>query len=660
MIAALLLGTVVAVSAPPDPTGLDPKVEAAAAEVLDQPRFAFCHDPAYPLYEDEAIWCDHAETARERCPRLAEACGAPRAEGPPMAGRFSERPAPESSAEPEPEPGADESQPKKRTAQRSAAPPSRRDRGPSLPPLGGLAQFLFWLILVVAAIVVGVSIFRSRGHADPGAGGRETSPAADEPPTDDADGHGAAIVALSRLTSVDALLAAAQRAANQGRWREAITYGHAALLRQLDHRGQIHLHRARTSADYIRDLRQHPDVHGPVRDALREIDRAHFSARAPAQPDFESIRARVRAIVRGAGRTLGALALFAFVCLGCDGDRPAYRWGQSPSGFDATMELLRASGHEADYLAGSIASLPTPTTIVLGDGADVTEDNWAEIEALVERGGRLVLAGDARPPWWWTDVPRRWPDVWWTHEVEIPPATAWTTVRGELTLPEGRVLEEGATGSWYATRDEAPFAMGWAYGDGSIVVMAEDHLLTNVSLAMPGHATAVVDLLGNDGHAVRFVDTTTWEGATDPGDTLRQAHIVPLMLQLLFVAALLFWWKGGRFGRPRTEQAVAPREFADHARAVAERYHHAHAKDHAVAAYCTWALERLRERNPHAAQGGLSSLAAASAHRKNRDETEVMRWLVQAHSAAAQASPPEDGFALVRALIDLLFEEHTP
>jgi hypothetical protein len=140
-------------------------------------------------------------------------------------------------------------------------------------------------------------------------------------------------------------------------------------------------------------------------------------------------------------------------------------------------------------------------------------------------------------------------------------------------------------------------------------------------------------------------------------ESLERSHLTAAMAQLLLLVLALLLWRGWPFGRGRDPAPPARRGFSDHARSMGLHYASARASAHAAAAYASWALETLRQGGAlHG--GGLHGLAQTVAQRTGRDETEVMRMLVEAHGAAdaGTGGGSPDDIQLLRELVRLVRE----
>ena len=622
------------------------EVDRHVRKMLADESYGFCHDEQYPLTWVEEKWCPLVSD-NPRCPAFEKACEAPRGElvGPP--GRLSRRTV---SKEDKPPP-----------RDRGDGPDRRREQEPTeieVPALGGIAELLFWLVVFGAVIAIAIAIGKNlaKGKAP------EATP---EPESAAADARAAADAAARRAmeTDVDRLLAMARDCAGRGEFADAVDFSHAALLRRLDHEGLIRLHRARTNGDYVRDLRANAELHGPVRDALRRVDRAQFGTEPPQRSTFEDIFERILAIVKKAG-PLAALALMlATAGLACDETElgRSYPWSRSPSGSDGLIELLRARGFEADYRTGALQDFAPEThhgglVLVMLYEAEATDVEWDAVKAWVEEGGRLVVAGAAMPDW--IDAQPRFAS-------ETKDGRRWVTERFEtdypvpyVVVPDMGALEPG-TGTVLLERDGEAYAVEYTRGNGTVIVLPDDSLFINASLPVADNAIFVESLLRELGARVEFVDAWAGAGADDPLESIRRTHLTPAVVQLLLLVLAIYLWRGVRFGRPRDPIPPSRRAFVQHAVAMGHQYGRARATGHAAAAYAGWVLERLRDRYPIASAGGLYGLAQHVASRSRRDDTEVTRLLFEAHAAAESrggvGSPGED-LALVRDLGRLMRE----
>jgi hypothetical protein len=607
--------------------------DAQLESIFAEEKYAFCHDAHYPITDDEAAWCPIlAKGETPMCPAFPSTCAGHRAELLGPAGRLARREVVEEK-DAEPRRGDGGSGPG-----RVAAPPEPEAE---LPALGGLAQVLFWAIVIAGAIAIIAAIV---SHA---VGRRQPLPDPERvvPPIDDAP---APAETRARLPAdIETLLRAAEEAERRGDLPLAVDYGHAALLRRLDHEGVIHLHRSRTTGDYLGDLREHPDWRGRAAPVLRDIDRAQFRASGPDASLTRSILTRVFELARSVAGTAVVLVLLVSIAIACaTTEGSSHPWNPSPSGTDAVIELLERNGRDVRWRTSELGELEEGETIVLLDGAAPSEAEWAALHDWVRtRGGTLVIADGGVWPHWIGAQPVGSP-----YAAVEPDAEPSGHIAGDAGLELGdsrwMVLFE---------RNYGPYAVERQLGAGTIVALADSHLFTNAALAL-GH-TEVLDVLVRNGDVV-LVDALTGSGADSPMESIERSHLTAAMVQLFLLVLAILLWRGWPFGRPRDPAPPPRRGFVDHARAMGLQYASARASTHASALYAAWALETMRRDGAATHGAGLHGLAQAVAQRTGRDETEVMRLLVDAHGAAEAGNVgnnPED-LQLLRELVRLVRE----
>jgi hypothetical protein len=157
---------------------------------------------------------------------------------------------------------------------------------------------------------------------------------------------------------------------------------------------------------------------------------------------------------------------------------------------------------------------------------------------------------------------------------------------------------------------------------------------------------------------VEFVNSYTGSGADDPFESVREAKLGALFLQILLFLALLYTMVGLPFARLRDPPQQRRRAFVEHVRTLGQRYAQARAARYVAVHYCGWALDRLRTRLQPGSARGLHPLAVAIAARTGRPEGEIMQILVEAQELresdafASRGGPSE--LELMRRLSDLL------
>jgi hypothetical protein len=648
-------------------------------EIFEHERYAFCAaDSEYLPVPEDKRWCELWATQPDtsRCPGYAHVCGQKlegELEGEP--GEGAEKRGPEGPGEVNPHAHEDSEQ------------------EPLLPNLGGFAQVLMWLLLIGLAVGVIVAIVRNhvRDRSD-------DSPA----PEPDAAGESLAAARIEALrlveTDVQRLLARADAAAKRGDYAVAIADVYAALLRRLEGARLISLDRWKTNGDYIHALRSRPSLRDELREIVREVEQVQFGT-SPAAPErYADIRAAVLAII---GRTVLVLALA--VGLGahtaCDAPRgepgqPAEQvehdgsalagLGTRPSSQRAVGQLLLANDIKAQHRWRDIEALAqTDGAIVLLDGVELSQVDWERLLAWVEHdGGVLIIAtGIAFPREVGIDYT---PGPLFT--TELVPEFGASFLQGptgaglNCLAPRGHTVaarsDVGHTSTVFSrpgsstgvfgfaqTSPDEPYVIRRQLGEGKIFVFAESDMWTNAGLLVEDNGACLVNLLRSaEIEEVEFVDFYTGAGADDPLESVREAKLGALFLQLLLFLALLYAMVGLPFARLRDPAEQRRRAFVEHVRTLGQRYAQARAAHYVAVHYCSWALDRLRARLQPGSARGLHTLAVAIAARTGRPEGEIMQILVEAHelresNASSNRGGPSE-LELMRRLSELLAQIH--
>ena len=179
-------------------------------------------------------------------------------------------------------------------------------------------------------------------------------------------------------------------------------------------------------------------------------------------------------------------------------------------------------------------------------------------------------------------------------------------------------------------RGKTLYAVERTYEDGgSAVVLADDRLLTNVSLLVGDNALLLVELLRPGGQKLEIAGELTGLVAKNPITSVQRSRLAPALLQLSLLILLFFVFKGAHFGRPVDPTAGTRRAFAEHARAIGLQYGRTRAGRHALEIYGSYALERMRERLNLSGGKGMLAVAEEVATRTGRPLGDVMRVLVE-------------------------------
>jgi hypothetical protein len=631
-------------------------------EIFEHERYHFCaRDNEYFASPSDQRWCQLADThGMSRCPGYSRVCG-----------QAIE------SVEMSMESGKGEK--RERSGPGEVNPNAREDEEEfSLPDLGGFAKLLMWLLLIGLAIGVIVAIVRNRV--------RDRS---DDEPAPEPDAAGESLVAarIEALrvveTDVQRLLARADAAAKRGDHAAAIADVYAALLRKLEGARLISLDRWKTNGDYIHALRSRPSLRDELRGIVREVEQVQFGTSEAAPERYADIRAAVLSII---GRTVLALALAVGLgahmsCDPLDGgsnddeapkDSSALAGlGTDPSGQRAVGELLLANDIDAQHRWRDIEELAqTDGAIVLLEGVSLVQTDWDRLLAWVEEdAGVLIIAtGAGFPrevgidytygPELTTELVPEFGSTFFRGLTCVAPAGD-TVVAGKGIAPTSTVLwRPAAPNDWYSSTNE-PYVLQRQLGEGKIFVFAEADMWTNAGMIVADNGACLVNLLRSaEVEEVEFVNSYTGSGADDPFESVREAKLGALFLQILLFLALLYTMVGLPFARLRDPPQQRRRAFVEHVRTLGQRYAQARAARYVAVHYCGWALDRLRTRLQPGSARGLHPLAVAIAARTGRPEGEIMQILVEAQELresdafASRGGPSE--LELMRRLSDLL------
>lgn len=616
----------------------------AGSGVLDHEDYRFCHEPRYPLYEDERRWCDLGGEPNPRCPDLPKACQA------------------------KVEPGEDdrfsgEWQDGGNGPEDRAAPDDGDDRKAKREPssfelpsvLSPIAQVLL-LALFLAGVVLLVRHILNSKHDDPD----------DEPEPSEAgpspEVPQIAVLRAARETDVSRLLNLARAEAASARFEQAVELAYAAALRRLDGDGLIELHHSRTNGDYVRRLHLgEPQLAGELRSVVREVEGMQFGARAATRERFDAVLGGVMRIV-GRGATALLLVLTLGWLPGCgegtdpEGEPPpgpVMGGDTSPTGERAVLEAIAEEHPKVSYRIEPLETLDDDVgTVIVLPGSGPSDGNWEPVLAWVKEGGRLILAG-ARPAHDDLELfedprvaPR--PQLFSGYFVGFDDMDGWTLkvppsggILPQVGLTEGEpVLYRYLSGD-YSNDEVSVYAVGVYLGDGEVIAFANDDLFTNIAMSVEDNARAMALMAKpfNRDKSVHLCTTWTGSGSSSPFDAVRNADLTAPVVQLLIFLALLLLYRGIAFGRLRDPERHGRRAFVDHVRALASHYSRANATGHAWQAYAAWALDQIDLRLPGQRRRGLQATASAIAARTNWPEIEVITLLVAASDAANRSGP---------------------
>jgi hypothetical protein len=447
-------------------------------------------------------------------------------------------------------------------------------------------------------------------------------------------------------TAAEVLLRLAAEASARGDQRAALQTYLAAALRALDDRGAIRVARDRTNGEYVRGCKETASRPG-LRDLVREVDSVQFGGNDATVEAVLLSKGRAEHIVRapraeasrlGGVGTLTMLMASAVLLLGaCTGLSTDGR--NNPAGRDLLTDLLVKQGATITSLPGSLKSLPMkgaagPVVILDAERVPLEEETRDHLVAWVKQGGTLVLAGD----------PSRWPSDFWVKpltacegETNSGPTTLRIETRDAISATRQRQHDEDddeddderpphaaakpsppevhhakiarrAAMTW-PNEDRSPRAIARtadgelygalrAFGAGRVLGLASSELLSNVGVAVPGNAAAIIAMLATlDRH--EFAIARREQGIAPPENPLSgMLHIGlgPALIHAALFLPLLFFAYGTRQSAPRIEPAPRRRAFAEHVQAVGGLYARRRAASHALAVYAKHVDDRLRTR----------------------------------------------------------------
>jgi hypothetical protein len=647
-----------------------------ADSLEDEP---YCQDTDLPLDQWEHDWCPLVGDKSEACPSLPKAC-----QGKPRAGRHAEdghgrvrlSTEPDGSGKPIPggsgqgasgegasgsgasgagasgsgasgsgASGSGASGPSKGGSgpSKGSAPPSPPPPPPSPPPslelpagMSTLAQVAFFVVLGLALAWLVWTIIKNRM---PGKlkdlESEEKAPAAAATAEDPE---------ARRIIERDvmALLERARQAAARGDYKQAIDDSYAAALRRLEGDGLIDMHSSLTNGDYVRAVKDRPQLARALDGIVDDVERVHFGSTAPSASLYESVLGRVMPLVQRAGLVI--LFIASAWLTGCGPTTVAAEQKGLETGLSGTTALVRAireHGVDVGYRAEPLEDVDDKVGVLVVLPSAVGEElDWDPVYAWVKAGGTLVLAG-VQPEHKLVPLSLAWSDA--TTPVLVPEWYYVSKLAGlEVAVPPGPALATGHGAiTWrdvLSRDDDTTYAAAGRLDVGEVVAFADDRLFSNISVAVANNAEAVARMVEGHGR-VELCTSLTGAGAESPLDSLSRAHLTPLVAQLLLLLLLFVLWRGTAFGTRRDPPQHRRRNFADHVRALGLQYARASASVHAVGIYARWTLERLRERLPKSRRGDYDALVTEVADKSGRSREYVEAILSRAQAASDVYGP---------------------
>jgi hypothetical protein len=545
----------------------------------------FCHDVKYKLRFSDRWLCSLSDADQQRCPAFKQLCA--------------------STVPPEP----------------------ASSKSPWSSSFGFLAELLFWLLigaLVVALVVALRRMFVGRRDTAELAAERsslqpEQVPATPLPSAD---------------TDVSRLLDKARRAAERGELSVAIDSAHAAAVQGLAAAGRVEVDRDRTNGDYLRELRSDPALQQEFKAIVRRVEVTQFGGGAPSRGVFDQVLGQVLALLRRLA-LLAVLLCSAGSLPGCNASASQERAELAPTGLHTLRRMLVDQGAKVRQRMAPLGRFADDVALIVVYDTELEDEQRDVLLRWVREGGAVVVAGGES-------------GLEKAGEIGVGRATCGHAAQRapqlelaplKLAVLGHSVLElKPKTDSVVVHRVEAvcgdrPYVATAYVEDGTLTFIAEPELLTNASLSVADNARLVAEQLSlPEGGTIELVGPWTGDGSQSPIQSIKNAGLLPVMLQLLALVGLLALRQGTSFGARRDVTRRVRRAFADHVRALAATYARARAGRLASASYGLLLIDQLRERLCPGQKPSLFELAAAIARRVRRPETEIVKLLVEAKS----------------------------
>ena len=216
------------------------------------------------------------------------------------------------------------------------------------------------------------------------------------------------------------------------------------------------------------------------------------------------------------------------------------RKGDNPAGSEVLSDLLRRQGYTVKRLSSALASMPltkegerAPAVPIDVEQTSLDEDTRDHLVEWVDAGGVLVLAGE----------PYEWPKAFGAAGAFTGGAHA-VTARQRLSVAadenEDNDEDDGGEAVYARTLREGRDRVGRGarlqrvdrarrlvrrrddlrrrcspHGAGYVLGIADDELMTNAGLALPGNAAVMVSILSSaDRHELRLADVD--DGVSPP------------------------------------------------------------------------------------------------------------------------------------------------
>ena len=250
---------------------------------------------------------------------------------------------------------------------------------------------------------------------------------------------------------------------------------------------------------------------------------------------------------------LALVVLFNVVALSLGSNQPgppSSSYSTGPTGAAAYAELLGRSGYRLERLRAPLGHvrLDPASTLVLLDAAPPTIDAEEDLERFVEDGGRLIVGGaDSRWVHRLFEKPPRRADGGPTAMHPLLPVSETSDVR-EVAAGGAGMFSDPGSGVVILGDEDVSSVVVATIGEGRVVLLADASIVHNERLDRADNARFGVNLAGEPGRAVIFVESV--HGFTSTGLSAVPTSWKWALCGLVIAALVLMWARGRRLGPP--------------------------------------------------------------------------------------------------------------
>ncbi len=441
------------------------------------------------------------------------------------------------------------------------------------------------------------------------------------------------------------LLSEAEAALAAGRYGETVLLARAAALRRLGERGAIALTASRTDREYLRAIR--PEDREPLRAIVRATEAVRWARSAIGEPEARSAFSAAERLIRGL-----SVGLVLAVLAAPDAARAESRYGAA--GDAGWLDAFQRAGYDASWRLRGLSDIEDDLDVLVLDLGHTTigDADARSLRDWVGRGGLLVTVGDASaiadlgaladvaepgpmaltPALAATDLP--------TPVLPGGPTSAWAAPTGLVwvALPDGRAVVQSLTveaGQILAVSDGRLLTNGALLSrENEGFLVAAPYAWPNLVAELPADAPAGTPFLTPIPARLQLA-TRAGTTSNSPIASMWNAKLLPVILQVLLVAALGALWRGWPFATPRDDAMAERTSFSDHLRALGSRWHRIGASRWALGQYARYVLDRRGE-------SGLRQAALRQGRTPDEADALVARAAAAAAAPDGPSNPTED------------------